>query len=151
MESFQRRPMWYDTSVFWSITWCVHTVYSGHLEWLVGRYLVVVRYPMVDCPRWVYQSCWKMEREWKNQTMLLALNMCKRNYNYIKKPHLQSYSYRHCICVSLPHCTATRLSWSSVGTATQTCDQRSLNFTMRSASPSPTWRATWSSPPSPSP
>ena len=68
---------------------CSYTVYSGHLEWPVGRYLVVVRYLMVDCPRWAYQSCWKMEREWKNQTMLLALNMCKRNKIILLMLHTQ--------------------------------------------------------------
>ena len=50
--------------------------YSGHLEWHVGRYSVVVRYHMEDCHHWVYQGCWKVVREWKHQTMQLAHRKC---------------------------------------------------------------------------
>ena len=78
----------YMYSSMWSIR--IHNnPYSGHLEWHVGRCSVVVRCLMEDCHHWVYQNCWRMVREWKHRTMLLAL----------------------CTCLQLPDCDVPVLAW----------------------------------------
>ena len=67
-------------------------MYSGHLEWHVGRYSVVVRYHMEDCHHWVYQICWKMAKEWTHLTMLHAPVKCM----YLSHVHTM-----HCCWLSL--------------------------------------------------
>ena len=57
--------------------------FSGHMEWHVGRYSVVVKYHMEDWHQQVCQHFWRMAGDWKHLTMQLAQLKCMYNNNWL--------------------------------------------------------------------